>query len=346
MISIDGSYLEGGGQIVRTALALSALTQKPFEVTNIRQGRVNPGLKNQHLYCIKALQQLTDAETEGAELGSKYLKFTPKKLKPKNLVIDIQTAGSISLLMQSVLLPLCFGKKSKIEIIGGTDTKFAMPIDFFSKVLVRQYKRLADIKVKLLRRGYYPKGQGKVVIEIRPKYDFENIEAKQIDLTEQKKLLMVKGISHASSNLENRKVAERQAKIVKQFIKQARIRSEYQDTLSTGSGLVLWALFGNEEVDFSNPIILGADTLGERGLSAEKVGENAAKNLLKDIESKACVDKHMADNMIPLMGLLQGKIKTSKITNHTKTNIWVTEKFLDCSFDMHDNLITCHKIYK
>src|SRR5574342_867579 len=120
MITLDGSHGEGGGQIVRTALGLSALTGKPFEVINIRKGRPEPGLKNQHMYGIKAVQELCNAQVEGAEAGSEYLKFEPGKLMAKSLKIDMQTAGSITLILQSILLPCCFAdKKMKIQIKGG-----------------------------------------------------------------------------------------------------------------------------------------------------------------------------------------------------------------------------------
>src|SRR3989344_7707762 len=122
MIRIDGGFGESGGQIARTALAISTITQKPFEIHDIRKGRKNSGLKNQHLYCVKSLQELCNAETEGAELGSLYLKYLPKKLVAKNLDIDIGTAGSITLLLQALLLPSMFvSKPITLTIIGGSD---------------------------------------------------------------------------------------------------------------------------------------------------------------------------------------------------------------------------------
>src|SRR3989344_2133080 len=130
MIRIDGGFGESGGQIARTALALSTITQKPFEIYDIRKGRKDSGLKSQHLYCVKSLKELCNAVAEGDELGSQSLKYYPKKIVAKNLNIDIETAGSITLLMQALLLPSLFvNKPITITLVGGTDTKWSQPFD-------------------------------------------------------------------------------------------------------------------------------------------------------------------------------------------------------------------------
>ncbi|MEM2916318.1 MAG: RNA 3'-terminal phosphate cyclase [Candidatus Woesearchaeota archaeon] len=296
MIELDGSLGEGGGQIVRTALALSIITQKPFHVVNIRQGRDTPGLKMQHLNCIKALQKLSESQAERALLGSTELKFIPAPLKGRSLAVDIETAGSITLFLQAVLLPCALsGKQMKIEVMGGTDVAWSMPIDYFKEVLVPQLRRWAEIDVKVEKRGYYPAGNGKVVIRVKPKE-----EKKPIELLEQHNLVHIKGISHAAKSLEQARVAERQAHSAQQALSKLNcpvsIRSEYADTLSLGSGITLWAVFSKrkDDIDVSNPVILGADCLGERGLPAEQVGKTAAERLLNAIESRAPVDIHLA----------------------------------------------------
>ena len=136
MIELDGSSGEGGGQIIRTALAMSAITGKAFRIINIRKNRDNPGLANQHLYCVKAVKELCDAQVEGAELGSEKLEFYPRKIKPQTLSIDIGTAGSVTLLMQS-LLPICIMSDGKFRIRakGGTDVRWSMPYDYMANVL-------------------------------------------------------------------------------------------------------------------------------------------------------------------------------------------------------------------
>ena len=357
MISLDGDYLEGGGSIARVALALSTITQKPFEIGNIRKNRPQSGLKNQHLFCIKALEQLCNAKSEGAFLGSTSLKYFPGKIEGKPITVDIETAGSISLFLQAILLPCMFANKAtKLTIIGGTDAKWAAPIDYFNEVFLPQVKKYADMEFKLIKRGYYPKGNGRIELKITPKYkisDFADFEAffnhlkenaPKINLTGQENLMQIKGISHASSDLQTSKVAERQAESAQLILKQKyeapiKIASEYQDTLSSGSGITLWAIFSKNmgEIDSLNPIRLGADSLGEKGKKSEIIGTEAANNLIKGIESKAPADKHLADQLLAFMALVsKSKIKTSEITNHARTNIYVIEKFFGEAFSINE----------
>ncbi len=342
MIELDGTFGEGGGQIVRTALALSIITQQPFHVTNIRSGRDKPGLKMQHLNCITALQKISDSNAQGTALGSTELTFTPAPLKGRSLSVDIETAGSITLFLQAVLLPcMLSGRQMKLEVIGGTDVAWSMPIDYFREVLVPQLCRWAEIDARVEKRGYYPKGNGKVVIRIRPKD-----EKKPIDLLEQHNLIQIKGVSHASKDLEKARVAERQANSAKQMLARyncpVTIRTEYSDSLSTGSGITLWAVFSEkkDDIDVASPIIIGADELGEKAKPAEEVGKIAAQKLIEAIDSKAPADAHLADNLIPLMALFPpSAVKAQKITKHTETNIYVVEKFLPARFSVENNVI-------
>ena len=335
MLKLDGSYLEGGGSIARIALALSTITQKPFEIENIRKNRPQAGLKSQHLFCIKALEQLCSAKAEGAFLGSQGLKYTPGKIQAKDIEIDIQTSGSISLFLQSVLMPLMFANKaSKIKIIGGTSGKWAAPIEYFKEVFLPQIQKYVKIDLKLIKRGYYPKGNGIVELKINPIYkmqdfkDFDEFHNKlknnqnEINLMEQGHLIQIKGVSHASKDLQNAQVAERQAKAAETILKnkfncRVSIQEEYSEALSTGSGITLWAIFSldKDEIDDKNPIRLGADSLGERGKKAEDVGKEAAFSLINEIESKAPADRHLTDQILPFIALFGGRIKASKITN-------------------------------
>jgi len=363
MLELDGSHGEGGGAILRQALALSMLTGKAFKIVNIRKGRCNPGLAAQHLACVEAAMNLCNAEVVGRYAGSTEVQFTPGKFKGGHHNINIGTAGSITLLLQSLILPSIFcGKKVSFHIKGGTDVKWSQPFDYFNSVFLPQTRRYADIEANLFKRGYYPKGGGEIKIVINGKYNSPT-KAPAILLLEQKKLLQIRGISHASADLENAKVAERQSSSAKLYLEKLNapfsFNHQYYNSMSTGSGITLWAVFGDEEIDLKNPVVLGADGLGDRGkktasdklagsenqgfLKAEDVGKEAAEILLKEINSGAAVDKHLADQLIPFMALSGGIIKTSEVTEHVKSNIYVAEKFLDAKFTIKENVISCEK---
>ena len=363
MIKIDGGYLEGGGQVFRTALAFSSLTLQPFEISNIRKGRPNPGLQPQHLACIRALEGLCNASSEGAELGSAVVRFYPGKPQSRTLNIDIGTAGSITLLLQAVLLPALFAPgKVSLKLTGGTDVDHSQPVDYFSSVFLPHTTRFGSCSFSLLRRGYFPKGGGKAELEVKPFFrlsDYDNFadlrklvsqQLSGVNLAERGKLLKITGVSHASSDLGNSEVAERQAKAARTSLLQqlqqingscpVSIQAEYSDSFSTGSGITLFAYFasaGKDDIDAANPVILGADALGERGKRAESVGQEAAAALVKEISSGACVDHYLADQLIPFMAIAgSSKILASEITNHCRTNVFVVEQFLGKSFDVDE----------
>lgn len=349
MIEIDGSYGEGGGQIIRTALALSTITGKSFKALKIRAGREKSGLKAQHLTCIKALKKIADAKTSSVEIGSDTLEFIPGKIKAGKFEIDIGTAGSITLLLQAVLLPCFFApKKITLRITGGTCGKWQAPVEYFQNVLLPHLQRLAKkIDFKILKRGYYPRGGGVVELSVNPKKNLEG--TKIIELVERGELVQIKGVSYAEKSLEKASVAERQAQAAREFLGKygvpINISKEYGEALNPGSGIVLWAVFASE--DHLNPVRLGGDSFGERGKPSEKVGRETAENLTREIEAGAPVDRHLADQLIPLMGLLPGsRVKAAEVSKHVESNIYAVEKFLDVKFEIKDNLISVRNLYK
>ena len=349
MIKLDGSHNEGGGQIVRTALALSMITQQPFVIENIRQGRSKPGLKAQHLTCVNSLIKLTNnkAKVIGNELGSERLMFCPAKIVKSKLDIDIGTAGSIILLLQCLLPPLVFReRRTTLNIIGGTDTKWSPTFDYLKEVIIPQLSKFAKIELNLLKRGFYPKGQGEVEVKINPnKLD----NSSTINLNYEVELVFVSGKSFASKDLMDAQVAERQATGAEQYLKQylnfqhVKINSEYNDALSTGSGITLWAILGKKNMltnetdqEFSQiPLRIGSDMLGERGKKAEVIGKEAAEKLINEIHENVLVDVNLADNLIPYLGIVGGEFKTSVISNHTLTNIYTTEFFIKKKFKIN-----------
>ena len=347
MIHIDGSYMEGGGQIVRTALALSVLTGKPFKIEKIRHNRSRPGLKSQHLSCIDALKQLANVQVKGARTGSGALEFFPEKIKVATLSVDIGTAGSITLLLQSLLLPCIFADAPvRIKIKGGTDTRWSIPIDYFSRLILPCFNKLASIEIKNMQRGFYPKGQGLVDLSVSPRYHLNGFatvkeliahlihSVSRIHLTGKPAQIRIEGISCASSRLKSAGVAERQAEGAAKVIGSRfdlKIDSYYQDTASPGTVITLWT------VSKEGQVCVGADALGERGVRAEKIGAMAARQLLNVLNSDAAMDHHLADNLIPLLALVGGTIKPNKITGHIRSNIYVCEQFLDVAFSMDEN---------
>lgn len=346
MIHIDGSHNEGGGQILRTALALSILTGKPFRAAKIRHHRPRPGLKNQHLTCIRALEQIAKVRVRDARLGSAVVEFFPAAATPGTYSIDIGTAGSITLLLQAVLLPCLFADGPiKLSISGGTDTKWSIPIDYFSRLILPFFREFAGIELKKIQRGFYPKGQGIVEFVILPKFhihghkDFADFvthlraESPAIQLTRKSGPIKIQGLSAASLKLKNANVAERQIQgaVGKlHHLCPVEVESEYCKTASIGTVISLWT------VDQNQNIFVGADALGERGKQAEKVGTEAAAKLMRVLNSDAVVDHHLADNLIPLLALLGGRMITSKITGHIHSNIYVCEKFLNVNFKIDE----------
>ncbi|HSU72898.1 MAG TPA: RNA 3'-terminal phosphate cyclase [Candidatus Binatia bacterium] len=355
MLTIDGSQGEGGGQVLRTALALSALTGTPFRIENIRAGREKSGLRPQHVAAAKAVAQLCQGTVDGAEENSQTLTFYPRTIKGGTLELDIGTAGSVTLLLQSLLLPALFADKpSRITITGGTDVPFAMPVDYFAEVLVPQLRSWAEkLEVKVLRRGYVPAGQGKVEVFVKPKLkrsSYPSFDAfaqaireqvRPFELTNQDTLVFIRGVSHASRDLEKDRVAERQADAAHAFGKaDCRIRSEYSDSTSTGSGLTLWAVYSPHADDIRDSVRLGADALGQKGFPAENVGKTAAKRLQDAMNAGAPVDAYLADNLIPFLALAGGVIRAEKVTAHTRTNIEVVHQFLETTVRIENNTLT------
>jgi len=324
---IDGS--NGGGQVLRTALALSTITGKAFTINNIRQARPQPGLKAQHLAGIEALEELSFASVGEAVVGSSSIEFTPGKVHPQTLSIDIGTAGSITLLMQSLLLPCCLAGKVRLKIKGGTDVAWSPPIDYFLNVILPHFEQLAVFKVNEMKRGFYPKGGGFLDITIKPKQE----GFKPLELDKRQPIDKIKGISAASSSLRHAEVAERQARAAKKKLSghfPVKIMHDYQETKSPGTVITLWA--GG----------IGSDALGAPRKRSEAVGAEAAGEMLYTLLTDAAVDNHLADNLIPLLGLVGGRIRTDDITSHIKTNIEVCEKF-GMKFSVDDGVIAVDK---
>ena len=325
MIEIDGSYGEGGGQIVRTSVALSAVTGKSVLIKKIRQGRPKPGLAAQHAQAIRALGQICNAEIKGAEPGSSEVLFSPQEICGGSRRVEIGTAGSVTLLMQCLLPALLHAeKRTSLQVQGGTDVQWSPSVDYFRNVFLPALSFFGGrAGLQLLRRGYYPRGQGEVLLEVEPSHlKSAHISYEPFNPAQNR----IMGISHCSNLPQH--VAERQAASAIERLQEAGYEAEIlQETgrlASTGSGITLWTA-GK-----------GASSLGERGHPAEKVGRRAAEEMIQELASPAAVDAHLADQLIPYLALAGGSYSVREISRHTKTNIWTAGHFIEAKFEIRE----------
>jgi RNA 3'-phosphate cyclase len=353
MIQIDGSFGEGGGALVRTALACSLLTKRPFSVNNIRSKRPNPGLKAQHLEAIKAIKQLAPkTKTSHIELGTTEFWFHPGAIKSGQYRFDIKTAGSIGLFLQAILPPCLFApSKVTITIKGGTCGKWQASVDYLQRILLPSLQRFTSkLTLSITKRGYFPKGGGEAILEISPKYklkDFNNVqsliseiqkETTKIEYINQGKLECIKGFVNASKDLSDIQVARRiesaSSTSCRSLNVPISIDKGYFPSLSTGGEFLIWTVHSQEgKINPTNCVRLAASILIEKNLSSEQIGQTVAKNLKKIISSNAGVDHFLADQLLIYMALIQGSsIKTTQVTNHSITNIHIIEQFIPIRF--------------
>lgn len=326
MLEIDGSHGEGGGQILRTSIALSSVLNEPVKVINIRANRPTAGLAPSHVTSIEAVAQISDAEVDGLFQGSKEIMFKPGQLTGGDYVFDVGTAGSISLVVQSCLLPAILSKsRTGLTVTGGTDVRWSPPIDFMRLVhlpMLQKFGPTFDIETSA--RGFYPEGGGKVRVEI-----FPATKLTPAVLSTQGKVLSIEGIAYAQ-NLPEHVVSRMKHSALKRLLgfREVRIDSDLRKGHSTGAGIVASARCVNT--------VLGASALGAKGVKSEVLGEDCAADLLETIGSGATVDEHMLDQILPYMALAgSGSIVLAEeLTNHARTNIWVIERFLGKKFDV------------
>lgn len=327
MIEIDGSYGEGGGQVLRTAISLSTLTKKPIKITNIRANRPNPGIKPQHYISIQSIKELCNAEITGLEISSPTLTFKPGNFKGGDYNFKIGTAGSIPLAFQAIILASMKTEEPvKIRISGGTDVKWAPSWDYFQYVFLHLLQKIGvTVEAKLLKRGYYPKGGGEAEITVNPCKNIRPLKLDKIQVFKD-----INGIINIS-NLPDHISTRIKNSAIKTLLKSNHMCSiavEETKSLSTGTGITLWAK--------SDETILGTTLLGERNLLSEEVGKLAALNLLNEIDSESTLDVFAFDQLLPYMALAREKGSSScvvqKISNHAQTNMWLIKQFLDVDF--------------
>lgn len=337
MITIDGSYGEGGGQILRTSLTLAAVTGKPLKMVNIRAGRKNPGLGAQHLTAVLAAAAVCDARLEGADLGSQTLTFVPRSSpQAGSYSWDVAaarkggSAGSTSLILQTVLLPLALAEgRSTITVEGGTHVPWSPPYHFLEKVYLPTLARLGiEARADIERWGWYPIGRGSARVKI--KGGISGLSFKPIDLTERGEFLRLSGLS-ALSNLPKHIVQRQRDRALEVLRREGfgpDIRMEVGRSSGRGAMVFLWAEFENG--------VAGFTALGAPGKPAEKVAEEACQAFLEYYDSEAALDKHLADQLILPLALADGHstLTTCQITQHLLTNIWVVQRFIDIDYQV------------
>ncbi len=322
MIEIDGAYGEGGGQIVRTAVALAAYLETPCRIRNIRKGRPTPGVRPQHAAGVKALVALCHAEVAGLKVGSTELTIKPGRVAGGSMRIDVGTAGAIGLILQTMMLPAAKALSPLLlTISGGTDVPWAPTIGYCQEVTLPILGQMGYRgELALTKRGYFPRGNGEVTSALKQS------ELSPLQLLEPGQIRMIHGRSHAANALRERRVAERQQEGAMACLKKLGVPVEievgYGPTASPGSGIDLWALAENT--------VLGANALGARGKKAEEVGAEAAAGLIKQLDSGAALDEWMGDQILPFLAVAGGRstISVSRITDHLRTNLWVISHFL------------------
>ncbi|MGE0493649.1 MAG: RNA 3'-terminal phosphate cyclase [Vulcanimicrobiota bacterium] len=329
MIAIDGQYQEGGGQILRSSLAFSAITGKPFCIDKIRAGRKPPGLKAQHLAAVELVGSMCSAQVEGAHPGSTSLTFRPGRLVPGRYGLDVGTAGSVTLLLQAAMLPALFaGGRVELRLVGGTDVSWSPPADYMSQVVLPYFRALGSIREHVGPRGFFPKGKGVLECQVEGRFaSWQAVQLPPLDLTRALVPTRIRVHSVSSADLEEREVARRQASSVCNQLADLSPQATFEavKSRSTGSVVTIWA--EGPETDW--PLRLGADRLGERGVPAERVGIKAAVAFRERLEQPAPVEENLADNLVPLLALAGGRIGCQVVSPHTLANIYVAEKFTE-----------------
>lgn len=333
VIDIDGAIGEGGGQIVRSSLALSAVTGTPVTIYNIRARRSQPGLRKQHQLAVTALAEVCQAQVEGAAVGSRAVTFTPGKIIPRQFHFDVQSAGSTTLIFQT-LLPalLCANGPSEVILEGGTHNPWAPPVDFLQRCYLPLIAKMGPkVSARLEKYGFYPAGGGKVTFQIQPSpllAGFDLLEAGK-EVSRQATILTAHLPDH---------VAEREAKTISQHGRGWTPKNVLvQSVPSAGPGNVVFLEFQFEHITeiFTS--------FGRKGVRAERVANDALKEATSYLEAQVPVGPHLADQLLlPLAlsaaqpqtvdGQEGGSFLTMPLTQHSLTHIEIIRRFLDVNF--------------
>ncbi|HEX5708661.1 MAG TPA: RNA 3'-terminal phosphate cyclase [Pyrinomonadaceae bacterium] len=329
MLTIDGSFGEGGGQIIRTSLALSLITGKSFRVERVRARRDPPGLKRQHLAAVHAAAQIGGAEVQGASVGAREFTFVPGEVTPGEYTFSIGTAGSTTLVLQTVLPPLMKASgPSVVTLEGGTHNVMAPPFDFLQKSFLPLVGRTGPrVTAELERYGFYPPGGGRFHVYVEP-----SAESQRLDIDALGRIKARRAVALVVKLPPS--IGERELAVVREQLgwdeTDAELRvEESRNALSPGNVVML-------EVE-SEHLTEVFTSVGERGVRAEVVAERAAREAARYLELGAPVDEHLADQLLlPLALGAGGSYVTGPPSLHTTTNVEIIRKFLDVRITLEE----------
>lgn len=318
-VEIDGSFGEGGGQILRSAASLACINQKPIHIKNIRHNRKVPGLRAQHLATLKILAKICDARTEGLQLGSTSIKFVPGNVQSRSLSEDIGTAGSISLILQALIPAVSLsGRSLDLTITGGTDVPWSPTSDYTKHVLSEAYARIGiSFTMDVIRRGYYPKGGGKVHLIVEPCTKPRPIQLlKRTQKTARLVCSCTKMTSQLAESLERTRLALERGGFAVQT------ERTVGPAADPGASLLVFSHDTNS--------IFGADELLD-SKNALSFGQSSAERFLG---SCLGVDVNLADMLVTPLGVCDGTsiFTVSQISRHLETNLYITSKFTGCKY--------------
>lgn len=356
-LKIDGSTGEGGGQIIRSALSLSMLTGIPIEISNIRARRSKPGLMRQHLVCLQAAQQISDAKVIGAHLGSTAFTFVPKAIKSGDYEFDIGSADSTSLVLQTLLPALLFASndqqnsnltESTVTIKGGTHNPLAPTVDFLQHAFVPALAKLAmQVDIDCLQAGFAPIGGGVITATIAPY--LRRAATEPFKLTERGQLV---GVELVVSNLNldydicKRELASAKAALIEAGVDETLITMQGNQLQGVGEGNTAYALVTHKVGNQLHQEVF--TLLGEKRVSAEKMGKRLAGLVKRYLfKTEALVDEYLTDQLLLPLALSGGGEFTARmISGHTKTQAWLIAQFLpvEIGFDVINECKTLVKI--
>lgn len=335
MISLDGQ--SGGGQLVRTAVATSAVANEPVRMENVRGARSTPGLRAQHVAAIETVGALSGATTENVEIGAEEYVFDPGPVAGGTHEQPIATAGSVTLVFDAVLpLAVALTGPAAVTVSGGTDVEWSPPYDYFRHVKLPVLRSIGvSPRTSIERRGFYPSGGGTADLELDPS------DLARLELTDRGPLESIAVYSVAAAALESASVADRQATATSEALDEmvdvpVETTVSYPKTIDKGSAIVLVATFGSS--------IAGFSALGEPGKPSEEVATTATDRLERFLETDAAVDRYLADQLVPFLAFAGGRVRIPAVTSHVETHLELLREFgyevrVDRTDDTHPLLV-------